>query len=528
MTCSNKSKDLADTKVSEKKGLLKPYLVITLVAITLGMASFYQYKINRGMEKKIGFLEMVLDEQKKLFNKRLDESWRDLDALREDLRSGGKTIDQPVPEIASLEKELKRRKEEITSVGIDVKATQSMLEHLKTDIERISKEISDQGSQLKAINDNITKLLQTSASQSEQVLKIESDIKILKEAIKRLDAVTSEHSRILEKLGLKVKPLPREKIALFPFKNFSEERNALMQVTPILRDRLERMGFEVVDQAALNGFLLKERIRSTTYVIGETAHKVGEKLGAKAILLGSINTFFSEKDPQVGLSTRLVDTSSGSILWANHASAAGTDFRTFLGLGTIRSVGRLTSVVVDKLLASLTMAPPYREPESIYKIAVMPFQNKSRRIYAGMIVSYIFMVELFKSQNFKVVEYGEVRRLVVESRIRHKGELDYDNIQALGEALGVDGILVGTVEQYTEGAGTSPPEVAIHARLLDTNNNVIVWSDQHSVNGDDHIIIFELGKIRSADKLAHKAISRLVGKMERVKWHRKIQDTGYK
>lgn len=320
--------------------------------------------------------------------------------------------------------------------------------------------------------------------------------------------------------GRKAQQSPGVKIVLFPFENISEERNALMQVMPILRERLEGMGFEVVDQAALNRFLLKERIRSTAYVMRETAHKVGEELGAKAILLGSISTFSSEREPQVGLLARLVDTSSGSVLWANHASATGDDFTTFLGLGTIRSVGRLTSVMVDKLLATLTIAPPYREPESIYKIAVMPFQNRSRRTYAGMIVTYIFMVELFKSQNFEIVEYGEVRRLVVESRIRHKGELDYGNIQALGEALGVDGILVGAVEQYTEGTGTSPPEVAIHARLLETNNNYVVWSGQHSLNGDDHIIIFELGKIRSADKLAREVISRLVGKMERVKWHR--------
>lgn len=292
-----------------------------------------------------------------------------------------------------------------------------------------------------------------------------------------------------------------------------------MQVMPMVRDRLEGMGFEVVDQAALNRFLLKERIRSTAYVMRETANKIGGELGVKGILLGSINEFSSGKNPQVGLSARLVDTSNGSILWANHASATGKDFTTLLGLGTIRSVGRLISIVVDRLLTSFNMSPPSPPPESIYKIGVMPFQNRSGRIYAGMIVTYMFIVELFKNRHFEVVEYGEVRRSVVDFRIRHKGELDYEGIQALRKALGVDGILVGTVEQYMEGTKTSPPEVAIHARLLGTTNNVIIWSDQYSVNGDDNIIVFDWGKTRSADKLAHKVISRLIGKMEQAKWY---------
>ena len=316
-------------------------------------------------------------------------------------------------------------------------------------------------------------------------------------------------------------PGPSEfKIALFPFKNFSEERGTLMQIMPMVREELERKGIKVVDETSLNRFLLKKRIRSTAYVMEETAHGIREALGAKAILLGSVNAFFSKNNPEVGLSARLVDTSSGSILWANHASATGDDFTTLLDLGTIRSVNKLTSIVVNRLLGSFTISPQKLQKEAIVKVAVMPFKNRTGKRDAGMIVTYLFIVELFRSEGFDIVEYGGVRRFLVDLRIRHKGELDYQNIHSLGNALGVDGILVGTVERYTEGKGTSAPEVAIHARLLDTKRNSVVWSDEYVLSGDDSTIVFDWGKIRSADKVAHKVVSRLVEKMEKAKWHR--------
>ncbi len=53
------------------------------------------------------------------------------------------------------------------------------------------------------------------------------------------------------------------------------------------------------------------------------------------------------------------------------------------------------------------------------------------------------------------MEYGDIRRLTVDFRIRHRGELDYKNIGGMSEALGVDGIVVGTVELFSDGLDTS-------------------------------------------------------------------------
>lgn len=109
--------------------------------------------------------------------------------------------------------------------------------------------------------------------------------------------------------------------------------------------------------------------------------------------------------------------------------------------------------------------------------------------------------------------------MIVDLRVRNRGELDYNNIKALSENLGVEGILVGTVESYSAGLDTSsPPEVAISARLINTRKNRIVWSDSVQLNGDGGIVIFDWGRIRSVDSIADRVVTRLIQRMATAKW----------
>jgi hypothetical protein len=149
----------------------------------------------------------------------------------------------------------------------------------------------------------------------------------------------------------------------------------------------------------------------------------------------------------------------------------------------------------------------------------MLFQNKSKHKDAGMIVTYMFLVELFKNKGYEPVEYGEIRRLTVDYRIRHRGELDYKNIEGLSEALGVDGIVVGTVELFSDGLDTSsPPEASISARLINARKSRILWSDSIQVKGDEDIIVLDWRRMRAVDSVAYKAVKELIQKMEKAKW----------
>lgn len=72
-------------------------------------------------------------------------------------------------------------------------------------------------------------------------------------------------------------------------------------------------------------------------------------------------------------------------------------------------------------------------------------------------------------------------------------------------ALGIRTFMIVTVENYPEGISDStPPHVTISARLLDARNNKILWYDSSQLDGDDRILAFDLGKMRSADKVARR------------------------
>jgi TolB-like protein len=311
----------------------------------------------------------------------------------------------------------------------------------------------------------------------------------------------------------------KECIALLPFENFSDDKNALTFVMPVFRKKLEAKGFQVLDEDSLNKFLLKERIRSTGYITRDLARKLKEEWNVHGVLVGSVNSFYAGDNPRIGFSARLVDTSDGTIRWVNHASASGDDFITILGLGRIANIDMLASRVADKVLESFTLALPKKETESTYTIAVMPFENKSRVRDAGMIVTYLFITELFKNKQFVPAEYGEVRFLIIDLRLRDKGTLDYKSTKAISKFSGVDGIVVGTVETYNEGEGTAPPEASISARLIDAHRDRLLWSESYHARGDDDILILDWGRMRSAESVADRVVSKLLHKMSKAKWH---------
>ncbi len=305
------------------------------------------------------------------------------------------------------------------------------------------------------------------------------------------------------------------RIALFPFENNSDAIDVLPQVMPAVKSELKKRGYVLLDEKSLNRFLLKERIRTTAYISKDLARKIRNELKVDAVLMGSVSSFYTKENPGLGLMARLVGTSGDRIIWADCASATGEDFTRILGLGTVKTIGRLVPKVVDRLFSSFSAIPAYKETESTYQVAVMPFLNKSRKQDAGIIVSHMFLTELFKSRKFQPIEYGEVRKWIVDQRVRYKGELDYRSIEGLSKPLTADVFLVGTVELYSDGQDTSsPPEAVITARLIDARKNSILWYESGRLRGDDNITVLDWGRIRSVDSVAQHLVSELVKKME--------------
>jgi len=317
-----------------------------------------------------------------------------------------------------------------------------------------------------------------------------------------------------------IKGTPENRIALLPFDNFSDNQDALKQVMPLIASSLEGKGFNVVSENKVIAFFCEERMRNISFISKEQSRKVGDMLHVGTIMVGAVTSYSPEENPRFGISARLIDTSTSKIIWADYASETGNDFTKLLGLGTIKNIDRLIPKVLDQLLASFRIEPSQDDSESKYRVAVLPFKNISQYDDAGIIVTYLFLTELFKHELFEPVEYGDVWKMIVDSRIRIRGELSHQNIETLSQSLGAGAFLLGTVENYSDGIdGSSPPDITISARLLDARDNRILWYNSRQLNGDDKIKVLDWGKIRSADKVAHSAVSELVENMETARWH---------
>jgi len=176
-----------------------------------------------------------------------------------------------------------------------------------------------------------------------------------------------------------------------------------------------------------------------------------------------------------------------------------------------------TGVVV--LLAALTVLscakavttthPALEGVISKKKVAVLPFNNISGRPDAGVIVTNLFVTELFNAGRVVVEEPGNVLQFMREERVNVLGEIDLLKLQLLSRRLHLDAVIVGTVMEFDDGGeGNSPvPVVSISARMIEPVEGRIIWSAQDKKKGADFITIFGRGRVRAVTSLAKKIIS---------------------
>jgi len=307
----------------------------------------------------------------------------------------------------------------------------------------------------------------------------------------------------------------KERIALLPFDNFSNNNEALNTIMPLILNQLEDMGYDVIDYEEVEAYLCERRIRHSSFVSREVATELRKNKMVNTAIAGSVLTFSTEGNPKIGILARWLDLKTGHVIWSDFVSLTGEDYTRILGLGTIKSIDTLIPNALNNLFATLGNNLHEKEYNKKYKIAILPFKNESKHRNAGIIITHLFQNELANNPMFDPVDYGDVKKTIVNLRVRRKGEVDYNNLQALSKLLGVDVVLTGTVEKYQSGQEySSPPRITISARLLDSRRNRILWYDNLQLDGEDNIIALDWGRLRSADKVAYGAVSGLVKNIE--------------
>ena len=146
-----------------------------------------------------------------------------------------------------------------------------------------------------------------------------------------------------------------------------------------------------------------------------------------------------------------------------------------------------TGVLLVLVLFSLTGCSATRNLDSFvrqeisldfYKtVAILPLENHSTDPYAAARCREIILTEVMAAGLFDVVEKGQVDSRLKAEAIDVGVPIDTALLRRLGQRLGVQGLLMGSVDTVGESRiGNSVyPELSMSLRLVDTESGLVVW-----------------------------------------------------
>ncbi|MDK2956416.1 MAG: polysaccharide biosynthesis protein PelC [Desulfovibrionales bacterium] len=113
-------------------------------------------------------------------------------------------------------------------------------------------------------------------------------------------------------------------------------------------------------------------------------------------------------------------------------------------------------------------------------VAVLPLVNLTSHPEAGRIVGDLLATELYAATSFKFLERTElVRQISQEEDLELV--MDKAAAQQIGEKLGVDTVIYGSVGEYGYLRGLDQgPAVSVTLRLLDVPSGQVLWAASRS------------------------------------------------
>ena len=324
--------------------------------------------------------------------------------------------------------------------------------------------------------------------------------------------------------------------AVFPLMNYSGGSAPARELRAQLETALRVRGVQLADDAAVEQFLARHRIRWVGGVDGKVAAALRAELGVEGALLGSIDLWHPGSPPKVALTARAVSSEEApALLWMDSVARTGDDAPGAFDLGLVMDVKDLQANVLGRLADSFARrgerkAPavtactsnvrfsphaafrsPLLDPRRQWSVAVLPFVNETARRSAGDLVSLVFERQLSVSPSFRVIEPGVVRDQLFRFRITQDQGVTLDEARVLLELLRADLILTGVVREFDDGAAESAvPRVQFTAMLLERQNNEIVWESTSASTGNDGVFFFDVGSIHTASELTCRMVRRVV------------------
>jgi len=136
-------------------------------------------------------------------------------------------------------------------------------------------------------------------------------------------------------------------------------------------------------------------------------------------------------------------------------------------------------------VAPSTYVHPNYDFSNVKKVAVLPLENLTSDQTAGEKVRKIVVTELLASGVVDVVEPGQVNKALAVQNLQNPGAMSPEDSKKLAAALGVQLLIVGSVESYdrVQVGGVQAPEVTLTLRGVDAESGTVVWAASHTQGG---------------------------------------------
>lgn len=120
----------------------------------------------------------------------------------------------------------------------------------------------------------------------------------------------------------------------------------------------------------------------------------------------------------------------------------------------------------------------------VERVAVLPFENLSNDRQAGPRATRLMLTELLATGALDVVEPGEVRAALDDLGSRGL-QPSTEEVQELGERLGVQALVLGTVteSEVVRSGSVGIPVVGLEVRMVETETGAIVWAATYTERG---------------------------------------------
>ena len=110
-------------------------------------------------------------------------------------------------------------------------------------------------------------------------------------------------------------------------------------------------------------------------------------------------------------------------------------------------------------------------------IAVLPLDNHSTDVFAAGRCREIIMTEVMSAGLFSVVEKGQVDSMLRSEAIDPGAPIDAPLLRRLGQRLGVQAFLMGSVDDLGQGriGNSAYVELSMSLRLVDSESGLVLW-----------------------------------------------------